>query len=195
VRVYSAQESRPRTRQRDRSASDFERERVAAERAALIHTAAFSELSTSHEVEPEAASRIVHAAEIAKYIAAAYKRRADAAHSAASSGYGRASKDVAEKNAAVTFAERLAGAVVDYDPDRLELEKRPGVIAWLPLAFESEGRAAFERSCDNRRGNRSYPTPPPIEEYEAACRSVFGQIQNVREQAARQAAELAAVSP
>lgn len=174
------------------AASEYERESVAAERAELIRAAAVAELTTSHDVEPEAASRIVHAAEVAKYTARAYKRRADAAHSAASSAYARASKDVAEQNAAVNFAERLAGAVVDYALERMSPETRPGVIAWLPLAFEREGRAAFERGCDNRRGNRSYPTPPPVEEYEAACRSVFAGVALLREQAARQAAELSA---
>lgn len=129
----------------------------------------------------------MHAAEVAKYTASAYKRRADAVHSAASSAYGRAAKDIAERNAAVTYAERLADAVVDYAPELLPPETRPGVIAWLPLAFEHEGRAAFERSCDNRRDNRSYPTPAPVEEYEAACRSVFAGVARLREQAAKQA--------
>lgn len=177
------------------AASDYDREFVAAERAELIRAAAVAALNTSHEVEPEAASRIVHAAEVAKYTASAYKRRADAAHTAALSAYARASKDVAEKNAAVNFAERLAGAVVDYALERMSPETRPGVIAWLPLAFESEGRAAYLRSVENRAGNRSYPTPPPVEKYEAACRGVFADVQRLREQAAKQAADLAAVSP
>lgn len=174
---------------------DYERERIAAERAELIRAAAFGEANSSHEVEPEAASRILHAAEVAKYTASAYRRRTDAAHSAATSAYARASKDIPERVAAVTFAERLAGAVIDYEPERLAPETRPAVIPWLYLIFPVEGRAAYTRSCENRAGNRSYPTPPPIENFDAACRSVFGQIQHIREAAAKQAAELAAVSP
>jgi hypothetical protein len=178
---------------RARSAAvDYERERSAALRATALRQQAQTELHTSQDVEPEAASRIVHAAACATYIEGAYQRRAGAAHSAATSGYGRAAKDISERNAAVTFAERLAGAVVDFEQDRLAPETRPTVIAWLPLVLQVEGRAAFARSVANRTGNRSYPTPPPVEDFDLACRGVFAGVQRLREQAARQAAELSA---
>jgi len=177
---------------RARSAAvDHERERIAAERAELLRAAAVAELNTSHEVEPEAASRIVHAAEVAKYTSSAYRRRTDAAHSAATSAYFRASKDLQERNAAVTFAERLAGAVVDRDETRVPAETRPAVLAWLPLVLSVEGRAAYAKSYDFRADHPSYERPPSVEEYEAACQRVLGNIEHMRAQAAKQAADLA----
>lgn len=173
-------------------AVDYERERSAALRATAERRQALTEHSTSTLVDDKSASRIVRAAEVAKYIEAAYQRRADAAHSAASSAFHRAAKDISERNAAVTYAERLAGAVVDREQDRLAPETRPAVIAWLPMVLQVEGRAAYERSLASRTGHPSYPNPPPIEDFELACRGVFAGVQRLREQAAKQAADLSA---
>lgn len=167
---------------------------VASQRADLVRQAAVAEHASSLDVDEAAADRIVHALERSKYLAAAHARRAAAAHTAVTAAYQRAMKEINERNAAVRYAERLAGQVIDHDPGRIELETRPGVIAWLRLVFPVEGRAAYIRSVANRAGNRSYPEPPPIEDFDDACRSFFGQIESLRDQAARQATELAAVS-
>lgn len=166
---------------------------VASQRADLVRQAAVAEHASSLDVDEAAADRIVHALERAKYLASAHARRAAAALTAVSAAYQRATKEINERNAAARYAERLAGQVIDRDPGRIELETRPGVIAWLRLVFPVEGRAAYARSAANRAGNRSYPEPPPIEEYDDACRSFFAQIESLREQASRQAAELGAV--
>ncbi|RYZ01647.1 MAG: hypothetical protein EOO73_34765 [Myxococcales bacterium] len=173
---------------------EYEAASVASQRADLVLKAALAEYSSSLATDDADAERIVRAVERAKYLAAAHARRTAAAFVAVESGYTRAMKEINERNAAVRYAERLAGAVIDRDPGRIELETRPGVIAWLRLVFPVEGRTAYARSAANRAGNRSYPEPPPIEDFDDACRSFFAQIESLRDQAARQAAELAAVS-
>ncbi|MES1187991.1 MAG: hypothetical protein ABUL60_29505 [Myxococcales bacterium] len=177
-----------------RAGLDFAEASTAAERAELVRQRAVAEHASSHDVDEAAADRIVHALERTKYLASAHARRAAAAHTAVTAAYQRAMKEINERNAAVRYAERLAGQVIDRDPGRIELETRPGVIAWLRLVFPVEGRDFYASRSAYRAGNRSYPEPPPIEDFDDACRSFFAQIESLRDQAARQATELAAVS-
>jgi hypothetical protein len=190
------------------AAVDYDREGADLARATAVRRHALTVQATSTEVDPEAADRIIRDAARAQYLELAYRRRVDAARDAATSMYFRACKEISERTAAVRFAEILAGAVVDREEGRIPNETRPGVIAWLPLVFPIEGRAAFTESCKrrgysapppglgeySRSGSSSYPEPPPIIEYENACRSFFARVDLMRETAARQAADLAAVS-
>ena len=173
------------------AAIDHERERVSHLRATALRQQAVMVLHTSTEVDPDAAMQIVHEAERAKYLEGAYQRRADAAHSAAGSAYGRARKDIAERNQAVQFSERLAGEVVDRDAGRVPRITNPAVIMWCPLVFPVEGRAAYEKSFNYRADHPSYDRPPPIEDYDDACQSFFAGVERLREQAKKQAADLA----
>jgi hypothetical protein len=177
------------------AALDHERERVAALRATAERQRALTELHESTSIDPDEASRIVHAAAVAQYLEAATKRRCDAAHSAAASAYGRARKDIAERNQAVLYAERLAGEVIDRELGRVPPETRPGVIAFLPLVFPVEGRAAYAKSFEFRDGHPSYDVPPPILEYDSACRGVLANVELWRAQAVKQAEALGALVP
>jgi hypothetical protein len=172
--------------------AEYDRESVEHARATARRQAALTVANTSHEVDPDAAASILQTAEVAKYLEGARKRRADAARDAAASGYNRVCKDIPERNAAVNFAERLAGATID----RAETPKetRPGVIAWLPLVFPVEGRAAYQRSYDYRADHPSYDRPQPVEAYDDACKSFFAGVERLRIAAAKQASDLAAVT-
>lgn len=160
-------------------------------RATARRQAALTQLNTSVEVEPAAAREIVLAAETAKYLESARRRRVDAARDAAASAYGRVCKDIASRNAAVHYAEHVAAGLIERDESRATLPTRADVLAWLPLVLPAEGRAFFEAAHARRKDNPNFPIPPSVAEYDAACKRVYAQIENARAEAARQAAELA----
>jgi hypothetical protein len=176
------------------AAREHDRESHELARAVVQRQAALVAINTSHEVDPEAAAKIVQAAALAQYTEAAYRRRADAAESKARSGYGRCAKDIQDRNAAVSLAETIAGAVVDHEQHRIPDEKRPAVLAWLRVVAPVEGAASYERSYANRIDSPSHPIPPEPAEYVAAIARVYAAADRAREQAAKLARELEAVT-
>lgn len=189
--IEACEEALERARQ---AAHEYDREVVELARAEVLRKATLTALNTSHEVDPDAADRIVLDAERAKYLEGARKRRADAARDAANSAYQRAAKDITERNNAVSFSERLANAVGNREQE--PSESRPLVLAWTRLTLPNEGREAYRRLCESRRGpaGRSFPTPPPIEEFDRACARVFAAVEHERAKAAKLAADLAAIT-
>lgn len=170
---------------------EFDREQAELARATARRQAALMALNTSTEVDPDAVLALVQAGEVSKQIESARKRRLDAARAAATAAYGRVCKDIAARNAAVDFAERLAGAVVDRDESRIPSETRPEVISWARLTLPVEGRAAYQRSYEFRKDHPSYDRPPEIEEFDEACARFFGGVDASAKKAARLAAALA----
>lgn len=178
------------------AAVEHDRESAELARATAMRQRALTALNTSTEIDPERAMAIVHEASRAQYLEGARKRRTEAARDAASSAYSRVSKDVAARNAALNFALTLAGAVVDRDESekRIPNETRPEVIGWLRLVLPAEGREAYLKSYAVRVDHPSYPVPPSVQDFDLACKRVFARVDRMRDDAAKLAAELGAVT-
>lgn len=172
---------------------DYDRESHEFAVAEARRRAAQSVLGSSHEIDPKRAAEIVRDAEVAKYLEQARSRRVQAARDAASSAYGRVMKSPAGRDAAVNLALTLAGAVVDREQNRIPDERRPEIVAWARLTLPAEGRAAYLRSHAVRVHHPSYPVPPGVEEYDAACARFFAGVERARKQAADLARDLGAV--
>jgi hypothetical protein len=176
------------------AAHEYDRESAELARATAKRQHALTALNTSTEVDPERAMAIVHEASRSQYLEGARRRRAEAARDAASSAYGRVCKDIQARVAAVNLATTIAGAVVDRDESRIPNETRADVIAWLRLVAPIEGRDAYAKSYDYRKNHPSYPVPPSVEIFDAACKRFFGGVERARDAAAKLAKELGAVT-
>jgi hypothetical protein len=173
------------------AAALYDLERVELARATARRQAAHTRLNTSTEVDDSVAREIVAEADAARYLETARSRRLEAAKTAADSAYGRCAKDLAARRAAVSFAETLAGAVLNHEESRAPIPDRADVLAWLPLTLPAEGRTFFESSAARRAHNPSYAGTPGIAEFDAACARVFAHIERLREQAQQRAEEFA----
>jgi hypothetical protein len=170
---------------------EYERECVELARATALRRAAVTRLETSLEID--AASEIVTEAARAQYLEAARKRRVEAAQSAATSAYGRASKDIAEQVVATKIAAALEVAVRTRSGD-IPAETRAEVLAFLPIAFADARETYLERYiADAENPPASFAPCPSVDAYDAAVRSFWARLENEREKALRLAAALGTV--
>jgi hypothetical protein len=170
------------------AAKEHEHELGELARAVSRRQAAATRHGTSVEVDPAAARDIVAELELARYLEGARKRRVDAVADAASSAYARAAKDLADRNAAVRFAELVSAAVINGA--EVPSETRPSVLAWARLTLPDEGRAAYRREYAVRETHPSYACPRPVAEFDREVEHFWAGIAREREKAAKQAEAL-----